>query len=54
MILIIVLGIVVFINWFLYQTIVIIPLNIFTYLASFGWVALLVLILIFIGWCFAD
>lgn len=54
MMLIFVLGIIVFINWFVYQTIILIPLNIFQHLLSLGWGALLVLILIFIAWCFSD
>ncbi len=49
-----VLGLIIFINWFSFEFLAVIPLDIFDYLANIGWWFLGSLILLFIAWCFDD
>lgn len=41
-------------NWFLTETLILIPVDLITRLSSFGWWGLGLLILSFLAWCVSD
>ncbi len=54
MLLAVILILLLFGNWFLTETLVFIPVNLFTRLLSLGWWGLALLIVLFLAWCIGE